>query len=179
MEVIDLLLQYEYHSKQTLFAVSNLRKQKVILRHSWLCKHNLEINWETGEVKMSLCPPCCCTGCWEDAQQEQIAHEAQIHRKDTCSSGPIPELHHDMDDINDSDKETECIDQGNWIFASGLLQSTPSATSRQAPSVTSFRCSLGCHQCGLHIWITGGKWQRLHHGSGPLHYKMISFCWHC
>src|ERR1700678_813042 len=46
-EVVDLIFWYKNHSEQTLFAVSNLRKQKLILGHSWLYKHNPEINWET------------------------------------------------------------------------------------------------------------------------------------
>ena len=32
--------------------VCNLGKTKVILGMPWLQAHNLEINWETGEVKM-------------------------------------------------------------------------------------------------------------------------------
>jgi hypothetical protein len=42
----------------------------------------------------------CCTGCQEDARQEQITCKAEICQKETCSSGPIPELHHDIDDID-------------------------------------------------------------------------------
>ena len=56
-EVVDLILRYRNHSEQTLFAVTCLGKQKLILGHSWLQKHNLEIDWVTGEVKMSRCPP--------------------------------------------------------------------------------------------------------------------------
>ena len=56
-EVVDLILRYKNHSERTIFAVSNLGKQKLILGHSWLRKHNPEINWATGEVKMSRCPP--------------------------------------------------------------------------------------------------------------------------
>src|SRR5277367_2155090 len=56
-EVVDLILRYKNDSERTLFAVSSLGKQKVILGHSWLRKHNPEINWTTGEVKMSRCPP--------------------------------------------------------------------------------------------------------------------------
>jgi hypothetical protein len=96
MEVVDLILQYKTHSKWTLFAVSNLRKQKLILGHSWLCKRKLEINWKTREVKMSCCPPWCCTGCRGDAWQEWITHKAEIRWKESCSNGPMPELHHDM-----------------------------------------------------------------------------------
>ena len=97
----DLILQYKTHFEHTLFAVSNLRKQNLILRHSWLHKHNLEINWKTREVTMSGCPPRCCTGCREEGRQEQITHKAQLHRKEACSSGPVPELHHDVDDSDD------------------------------------------------------------------------------
>jgi len=37
--------------------VCNLGKTKVILGMPWLQVHNPEINWETGEVKMTRCPP--------------------------------------------------------------------------------------------------------------------------
>ena len=75
---------------------------------------------------MSHCPPCCCTGCQEDAQQEQIPCRAQIHRKETCSSGPVPKLHHDTDDADDANDEVECLHQGDQIFASDLLPPHPS-----------------------------------------------------
>ena len=56
-EVVDLILRYRNHSEWTLFTVTGLGKQKLILGHSWLQKHNPEIDWVTGEVKMSRCPP--------------------------------------------------------------------------------------------------------------------------
>jgi len=56
-EVVDLILRYWNHSEQTLFSVTGLGKQKLIPGHSWLLKHNPEIDWMTGEVKMSRCPP--------------------------------------------------------------------------------------------------------------------------
>ena len=56
-EVVDLILRYRNHLEQTLFAVTGLGKQKLILGHSWLWKHNPEIDWVTREVKMSRCPP--------------------------------------------------------------------------------------------------------------------------
>jgi len=39
--------------------VCDLEKTKVILGIPWLVAHNPEINWETGEVKMTRCPPLC------------------------------------------------------------------------------------------------------------------------
>jgi len=35
-EVVDLILRYRNHSERTLFAVTGLGKQKLILGHSWL-----------------------------------------------------------------------------------------------------------------------------------------------
>ena len=55
-EAVSLVLRYKNHSEVTLFAVSNLGKQDLIMGHSWLSKHNPEINWVTGKVKMSQCP---------------------------------------------------------------------------------------------------------------------------
>ena len=71
-EAVSLILRYKGHSEWTIFCVTSLGKQKLILGHSWLRKHNLEIDWEKGEVKMSRCPPRCCSGCRDELCQEQI-----------------------------------------------------------------------------------------------------------
>jgi len=42
--------------------VSSLGKQNMILGYTWLKDHNPEVNWQTGEVQMNRCPPCC-EGC--------------------------------------------------------------------------------------------------------------------
>ena len=39
--------------------VCNLGKMELILGMLWLAAHNLEIDWEKGEVKMIRCPPIC------------------------------------------------------------------------------------------------------------------------
>ena len=54
-EVVDLLLRYKNHSERTLFAITGIGKQSLLLGHTWLRKHNPEIDWVTGEVKMSRC----------------------------------------------------------------------------------------------------------------------------
>ena len=53
-EVVNLL-HYKNHSERTTFAVTSLGKQKLLLGHSWLHKHNPKIDWVKGEVKMSRC----------------------------------------------------------------------------------------------------------------------------
>ena len=56
-EVVDVVLHYKTHSERTLLAVSSLGKQNMILGYTWLKDHNLEVNWQTGEVQMNRCPP--------------------------------------------------------------------------------------------------------------------------
>ena len=69
-EVADLILRYRNHSERTLSAVTSIGKQDLILGHTWLRKHNPEIDWVFGEVKMSHCPANCCSSCGEEIRKE-------------------------------------------------------------------------------------------------------------
>ena len=130
-EVVSLILHYKKHSEQTTFAITSLGRQKMILGHSWLCKHNPEIDWGTGEVKMSRCPLHCCSGCWDELCEERIAQKTEARRIDICSVGPLPEIDHDTADdieLNDSHSEHEplSIEEGNscahqWMSKLHLL----------------------------------------------------------
>ena len=95
-EVVNLILQYKNHLKRTTFAISSLGKQKLILGHSWLWKHNPEIDWITREVKMSRCPPRCCLGCRDEVHQQCVAQKVESWQKDTCTAGPIPKIDHNF-----------------------------------------------------------------------------------
>jgi len=50
---------YKDHMERMRMDVCNLGKTEVILGMPWLVAYNPEINWETGEVKMTRCPPLC------------------------------------------------------------------------------------------------------------------------
>jgi phage terminase Nu1 subunit (DNA packaging protein) len=52
-EVANMLLHYNGHTECVTFAVMHLGKENMILGLPWLKEHNPEINWTTGEVKMS------------------------------------------------------------------------------------------------------------------------------
>jgi hypothetical protein len=54
-QIADLVLCHDSHSEHTQFSVTHLGKQSIILGYNWLCNHNLEINWQTKEVKSSTC----------------------------------------------------------------------------------------------------------------------------
>jgi len=48
---------YKGHMERMRMNVCDLGKTEMILGMPWLAAHNPEINWETGEVKMTRCPP--------------------------------------------------------------------------------------------------------------------------
>jgi hypothetical protein len=50
-----MVVDYKRHTERIQLTVTRLRKQHIILGYSWLQKHNLEINWETKEVRMTHC----------------------------------------------------------------------------------------------------------------------------
>jgi hypothetical protein len=75
--ITDIILCYENHLERTKLAVTCLGKQSLILGYNWLCNHNLEINWQTRDVKMSHCPLHCSTCRVEDK------HEAKIQKLTT------------------------------------------------------------------------------------------------
>jgi len=50
---------YKGHIERMRMDVCDLGKTEEILGMPWLAAHNPEINWETGEVKITRCPPLC------------------------------------------------------------------------------------------------------------------------
>ena len=54
---VEVDVYYKSYVERMRMGVCNLGKTDVILGMPWLQAHNPEINWETGEVKMTRCPP--------------------------------------------------------------------------------------------------------------------------
>jgi len=50
---------YKGHMERIRMDVYDLRKTEVILGMPWFAAYNPEINWKTGEVKMTRCLPLC------------------------------------------------------------------------------------------------------------------------
>jgi len=71
-KVADMIMTYKGHSERILLAVTQLGKQNTILGMTWLKKHNLEIDFTTGSVKLTRCSPRCCTGCRNEAREEHL-----------------------------------------------------------------------------------------------------------
>jgi len=56
---VECNVYYKGHMERMKMDVCDLGKMKVILGMPWLAAHNPEINWETGEVKITRCPLLC------------------------------------------------------------------------------------------------------------------------
>jgi len=118
-EVVDLVLRYKNHSERALFAVTSLGSQNLIMGHTWLRKHNPEIDWTTGEVKMSRCSGSCCSGCRDEIRAERKAKKAEVRRLELCSAGDLPDLVRDDEDDEDDEDDLD-FEDGDRMFASGL-----------------------------------------------------------
>jgi len=59
MYEIECNIYYKGHVERMWIDMYNLGRMEVILGMPWLSAHNLEIDWEKGEVKMTRYPPMC------------------------------------------------------------------------------------------------------------------------
>ena len=55
----NIIIDYQGHHEKVTAEVMDLGKNQVILGYMWLKKHNPDINWTNGEVKMTRCPRSC------------------------------------------------------------------------------------------------------------------------
>ena len=88
--------------------------------HTWLWKHNPDINWVTRDVKMSCCSGRCCSGCRDEIHEERREQKIQARCIVDCSEGEVLDLDRDEEDDEDTDAE---IEDGDRIFTTGLHQS--------------------------------------------------------
>jgi len=52
---VEVNIYYQGHRERTKINVIGGQKWKVILGMPWLARHNSEIDWKTGEVKITRC----------------------------------------------------------------------------------------------------------------------------
>ena len=59
MHSADIIIDYQGQREKVTAEVTDPGKNQVILRYMWLKKHNPDIDWTNGEVKMTRCPRSC------------------------------------------------------------------------------------------------------------------------
>jgi len=132
-EVVDMIMTYDRHSECILLTVTRLGKQSMILRFTWLDKHNPEIDFRTRSVKMTRCLLRCCVSCQADRKVEWNAQREDTERINTCWTGPFPAFVEDADEEDEAeptpeespdleaDFPDEPLEEGDRIWATGLF----------------------------------------------------------
>ena len=59
MHLANIIIDYQDHCEKVTAEVTDREKNQVILRYTWLKKHNPDIDWTNGEVKMTHCSHSC------------------------------------------------------------------------------------------------------------------------
>ena len=57
--IVEVNLYYRGHVERTEIDMIGGQKWSVIIGMPWLARHNPEVNWRMGEVKMTRCPKEC------------------------------------------------------------------------------------------------------------------------
>jgi len=87
---VEINIYYQEHRERTEIDVIGGQKWTVILGMLWLAHYNPEIDWRTGEVKMTRCPEECGKqwrpvqgkSGWEKQKEEEVKKEAGKKRED-------------------------------------------------------------------------------------------------
>jgi len=77
---VECNVYYRRHQERIKFNVCNLGRTDVILGMPWLAAHNLEIDWEKREVKMTRCPPWCGK---DNRRKEAREKQKKVMRRET------------------------------------------------------------------------------------------------
>ena len=87
---VEVNIYYQSHRERTEINVIGGQKWTVILGMPWLALHNPEIDWRTGEVKMTRCSEECGKqwrliqekSGWEKQNEEEAKEEAEKKREE-------------------------------------------------------------------------------------------------
>ena len=87
---VEVNIYYKGHVERTEIDVIGGQKWSVILGMPWLACHNPEIDWKTGEVKMTRCPEECGKqwrqvqgkSGWEKQKEEEAKEEAEKRKEE-------------------------------------------------------------------------------------------------
>ena len=55
----EIVIDFQGHQEKVVAKITDLGRHRMILRYMWLKHHNPNIDWETGQVRMTRCPWTC------------------------------------------------------------------------------------------------------------------------
>lgn len=121
--VLDMIIGL--HSEKVVFTITDIDPEDVIIGIDWLRKHNPDVDWTKGSLRLSRCPESCCTndevpvvmlkpmsdmGVRPTAQKQRRKHRKTHIRSNRTSTDEVPSLMDDPDDIFDINVEEDLID---------------------------------------------------------------------
>ena len=107
MHKVECDVYYKGHIERMRMDVCDLEKTEVILGMPWLAVHNPAINWETGKVKMTRCPPLCGGGSQKrkkvrmtaTEKEEKIVHWVIDDKEDWGKEKEMEEDHRKIEEM--------------------------------------------------------------------------------
>ena len=81
VDTVEVEIFFKRHKERTSIDVIGGQKWSVILGMPWLRRHNPEIDWKTGEVKMTKCPDECGKK-WKTGRQTKPGWKKQEEREE-------------------------------------------------------------------------------------------------
>jgi len=101
---VEVNIYYQGHRERTEIDVIGEQKWMVILGMPWLARHNPEIDWRTGEVKVTRCP--------EECGVETSAREVRVGKaKERRSKGRSGEKERRKREEEEAEKEKDNGDE--------------------------------------------------------------------
>jgi len=92
-----------------------------------LKKHNPEIDFTTGSVKLTHCSPRCCTSCRNEAREERHASKEQARIINACCASSLPAFVEHADDENEEDEVPDLegfmeykYEEGDHVWAASI-----------------------------------------------------------
>jgi hypothetical protein len=84
-------MSYQGHRERAVFEVCDLGKTNIIIGYTWLQKHNLVVDWKTGNVEMTHCPRECNMFVKEKKKEMRLGREKMNPQKYSVTMEEIPD----------------------------------------------------------------------------------------
>ena len=108
-QVITLRVKVGDHVETATFAVTNTGRDKVILGHSWLHRHNPNVDWKAGKLFFNRCPTqCSFPQTWEN-EDEEIVCDVEYTQDEL-----IRELEAEEDEVPEAEREN--LEEGERLM---------------------------------------------------------------
>lgn len=129
-EEVDVIMTYQDHTEKATFAICDLGDKDAIIGHTWLYSHNPEIDWHSGKVKLSRCPPKC------RVEVRKSKGGSQNKKKYRHGVLPIPVIDEEEADEAQVDNASisSLIQDGDRLFVCCMQPDTSSINATQTIS---------------------------------------------